>query len=95
MATGGGGFLFAAAVQPTAAGPPMVDRGRISTSSRSSPECTPLDVSEEARSGGDVELSVDVVSERGVSSASVGTPESARRRHRGVNAVVICVKNFY
>lgn len=66
-----------------------VERGRMTTSSRSSPECTPLDVSDGARSGGDVELSVDVVSERGVSSASVGTPESARRRHRGVNDVVI------
>lgn len=65
------------------------------TSSRSSAECTPLepldvpDVSDGARSGGDVELSVDVVSDRGVSSESVGTPESARRKQRGVE-VRIC-----
>lgn len=68
-------------------------RGRITaTSSRSSPECTPLDVpddSDGARSGGDVEQSVDVVSDRGVSKASVGTPESARRKKRGVE-VRIC-----
>lgn len=58
-------------------------RGRMTTSSRSSPEWTPLDESEEARSGGEVEHSVDVDSERGVRD-SCGIPESARRRHRGV-----------
>lgn len=77
----GGGSLVIALY-----GPP--GRARITTSSRSSPECTPLDVSDDARSGGDVELSVDVVSDRGV-SASFGTPESARRRHLGVNVVDI------
>lgn len=76
--TGGGGLTTA-----------LAGRGRIRTSSRSSPECTPLDVSDGARSGGEVELSVDVVSERGVSRASVGTPESARRRQRGVRLAVI------
>lgn len=78
--TGCGGFTIA-----------FGGRGRIHTccSSRSSPECTPLDVSDGARSGGEVELSVDVVSERGVNSASVGTPESALRRHLGVNVVGI------
>ena len=56
----------------------------MTTSPLSSPECTPLEVSDEDRSGGDVvELSVEVVSERGV-NASFGTPESARRRQRGV-----------
>lgn len=63
-------------------------RGRMVTSSRSSPECTPLDVSDGARSGGDADSSVDVVSDRGV-SASLGTPESARLRHRGVKLDVI------
>lgn len=78
-------------------------RGRMTatTSSRSSPEWTPLDpldvpddVSDGARSGGDVELSVDVVSDRGVSKESVGTPESARRKQRGVE-VRICKRRFY
>lgn len=57
----------------------------MTTSSRSSPECTPLEVSDGAslQSGGEVELSVDVVSDRGV-KASVGMPESARRKQRGV-----------
>lgn len=65
-------------------------RERITTSSRSSPECTPLDESDEARSGGEVEHSVDVESERGV-RASWGTPESARRKQRGVIVdVLIC-----
>jgi hypothetical protein len=64
-------------------------RGRITTSSFSSPECTPLDDSELAFSGGDVELSVDVVSERGVSDpCSLGTPESARRKHLGVTVEI-------
>lgn len=62
---------------------------RMTTSSRSSPECTPLEVSEDARSGGDAELlSLEVVSDRGV-RASGGIPESALRRHRGVMLVVI------
>lgn len=43
-------------------------------------------MSDDARSGGDVELSVDVVSDRGV-SASFGTPESARLKHLGVDIV--------
>lgn len=46
------------------------------------------DDSDGALSGGDVELSVDVVSDRGVSKASVGTPESARRRQRGVEVSI-------
>lgn len=54
----------------------------MTTSSRSSPECTPLDESDEARSGGEVEHSVD--SERVGVNASWGTPESARRKQRGV-----------
>lgn len=66
-------------------------RGRITTSSRSSLD-TPLDDSDDARSGGDVEHSVD--SERGVSS-SWGTPESARRKQRGVVIVleIVCKLN--
>lgn len=58
----------------------------MTSSSRSSPEWTPLEDSEGARSGGEVVLVlsvVEVVSLRGV-NASLGTPESARRRQRGV-----------
>lgn len=63
-----------------------VDRGRITTSSLfSSDEWTP-ELSELARSGGDVELSVSV-SERGV-NASAGMPESALLIKRGVAEVI-------
>lgn len=66
--------------------------GRMTTSSsRSSPECTPLEDSEGARSGGDVVLvlsEMELVSLRGV-SASLGTPESARRRQRDVELEAI------
>ena len=59
------------------------------STSRSSPECTPLEDSDGARSGGDVVLSVvEVVSLRGV-SASCGTPESARLKQRGVELEAI------
>lgn len=73
----------------------QAERGRMTTStSRSSPECTPLDDSDGARSGGEVVLSVvEVVSLRGV-SASFGTPESARRKQRGVELEAIWNENY-
>lgn len=69
----------------------------ITSSSRSSPEWTPLEDSDGARSGGDVVMVlsvVEVVSLRGV-SASLGTPESARRRQRGVELEAIWVWGTY
>lgn len=59
----------------------------ITTSSLfSSLEWTPLDDSESARSGGDVELSVEFVSDLGVNASfGGGIPESPRRMKRGVD----------
>lgn len=67
----------------------LVGLGRITTSSLlSSDEWTP-ELSELARSGGDVELSVSVSERGGVNVPSPGIPESARRIRRGVT-VDIC-----
>lgn len=57
----------------------------------SSPEWTPLDDSDkEFLSGGEVELSVEFVSDFGVKASVCGIPESARRKKRGVDICGCC-----